>query len=265
MGIRTILYGYEIRDGQKSVCPEEAMVVREVFTLYLGGASYQNIAETLEKRGVPYGETGTSWNKPRIKRILEDQRYLGRKDYPAVIDPRTFQSVQDAIQNKSGKRTQAKPSPADQTFAQLSKYLRCAGCGTLLIGQGGRNQNPGTAYLRCRHCKIMLPVVKTVLTTEVEKQISQREEPRQSEYQPSAEVVRLTNLIDRSLETADHPEETMNLILQAVSARYDCCPDPEPVKHKSLTEMTARQLDSLITRVTISTDSTITVHFRAIH
>ena len=108
----------------------------------------------------------------------------------------------------------------------------------------------------------MLTVLKTSLTEEVEKQIHAYGETQPTEYQPSAEVVRLTNLINRSLETADQPEETMSLILQAVSARYDCCPDPEPIQRKSLSEMSPKYLDSLISRITISTDSTITVQFR---
>lgn len=262
MGIRKILYGYEIRDGQKSVRPDEAAVVREVFTMYLGGASLRDIAESLEKRDIPYGGAGTPWNKARVKRMLADRRYLGENGYPAIIKPRTFRSVQDAILDKNAPGSRKEADPDAKTLTQISRYLRCARCGTLLIGQGGRNRKPDTIYLRCRHCEIMLPVPKATLTEEVERQIRRHGETQRIEYQPSAEVVRLTNLIDRSLETADQPEETMNLILRAVSARYDCCPDPEPIKRKSLSEMTQKQLDSLITRITISTDSTITVQFR---
>lgn len=83
----------------------------------------------------------------------------------------------------------------------------------------------------------------------------------QAEYQPSADVIRLANLINRSLESPDQPEETMSLILQAVSAQYDCCPDPEPIQREILTTMSPKQLQKLITHITISRDSAVTVHF----
>ena len=41
-------------------------------------------------------------------------------------------------------------------------------------------------------------------------------------YIPSDDVIRLTNAINRSLENPDTPEDVVALILQGISARYDC-------------------------------------------
>lgn len=41
-------------------------------------------------------------------------------------------------------------------------------------------------------------------------------------YIPSGEVIRLTNAINRGLEHPDAPEDVVALILQGISARYDC-------------------------------------------
>lgn len=41
-------------------------------------------------------------------------------------------------------------------------------------------------------------------------------------YIPSGEVIRLTNAINRGLEHPDTPEDVVALILQGISARYDC-------------------------------------------
>ncbi len=41
-------------------------------------------------------------------------------------------------------------------------------------------------------------------------------------YQPSDEVFKLENVIRREMENPNNPQEIMQLILKAVSARYDC-------------------------------------------
>ena len=41
-------------------------------------------------------------------------------------------------------------------------------------------------------------------------------------YDPSSEVIRLTNAINRGLENPEKPEEVISLILQGVAARYEC-------------------------------------------
>ncbi len=48
------------------------------------------------------------------------------------------------------------------------------------------------------------------------------EEATEFVYVPSGEVIRLTNAINRSLEHLDTPEDVAALILQGISARYDC-------------------------------------------
>lgn len=48
------------------------------------------------------------------------------------------------------------------------------------------------------------------------------EEATEFVYVPSGEVIRLTNAINRSLEHLDTPKNVVTLILQGISARYDC-------------------------------------------
>ena len=263
MGIRKILYGYEIRAGRKEICPGEAEIVRQVFALYPAGFSYQKIAEALNQRNVSYGETNSPWNKARIKRILEDERYTGQKGYPVIIKEADFQAVQSTIQNNSVKRTQTAPEPEAEMLLPVSRYLHCALCGTPLVGHGGRGQKPENAYLRCGQCKVMFRISKAGLLKAVEEQLRAHEQTRPAEYQPSAEVIRLTNLIHRTLENPDQPEEAMRLILQAASARYECCPDTDHIQYETLSEVPAKQLDSLIQQISISADSIVTVHFKA--
>ena len=102
-------------------------------------------------------------------------------------------------------------------------------------------------------------IPKNSLSEEVERQLKAYGESRRSEYQPSGEVVRLTNAINRALERPDRPEEAVALILQGVSARYECCPDPDRAVCEA---MSAEQMENAIERVSIFPDSTIAVRFR---
>ena len=198
MGIRTILYGYETRDGQKAIRESEAETVRLIFRMYLSGFSYHKITEALNKRNIPYGDAESPWNKARVKRILEDRRYAGENGYPKLIAEDTLQSVQNA---KADRLSRIPPTQNEPKEGQpILRRLRCAECGTLLSGHGGRGQKPENLYLKCPKCNISFRVPKNSLSEEVERQFKAYAESRRSEYQPSGEVVRLTNAINRALE-----------------------------------------------------------------
>ena len=82
MSNRKILYGYQIRDGEIAVVKEEAIHVRRVFSLYIGGFSYQKISNLLNAEKIPYSQEAPAWNKHKVKRLLENPRYIGRDSYP---------------------------------------------------------------------------------------------------------------------------------------------------------------------------------------
>ena len=83
---RKNLYGYRIENGVLAVCPDEEPVVERVATLYLAGASYQAIADTLNKEGIPFSQEAPLWNKHKVKRLLENPRYTGSDGYPPILD-----------------------------------------------------------------------------------------------------------------------------------------------------------------------------------
>ena len=82
MGNRKQPFGYKITMGEVVIHKEEANVVQQIFKQYLMGESLQIIADALREQGVIYDD-GRSWNKNTIARILEDERYAGKKGYPS--------------------------------------------------------------------------------------------------------------------------------------------------------------------------------------
>lgn len=98
---RTLLYGYQFQNGDLAVLPEDAAVVVRVFSLYTGGLSYQKISDTLNGEQIPYSQERPEWNKHKVKRLLENPRYIGRDGYPVIVDSEVFKTVQTMIQEKT--------------------------------------------------------------------------------------------------------------------------------------------------------------------
>ena len=84
-----------------TVVPDEKAVVERIAGLYLAGASYQAITDSLNKTGTPFSPEAPIWNIHKVKRLLENPRYTGTKGYPAILEVDTFQAVQDKIRAKT--------------------------------------------------------------------------------------------------------------------------------------------------------------------
>lgn len=89
---RKILYGYRIRNGILEIVPEEQQTVKRIFTLYNAGTSYQGISDALNQGNIPYSQEVPLWNKHKVKRLLENPRYTGQDDYPAIVDMEVFRA-----------------------------------------------------------------------------------------------------------------------------------------------------------------------------
>ena len=94
MKIRNIPFGYQMENGRITPHPAESETVREIFTAYLDGQSLLQIANSLNERNIEYMPGVTGWNKARLKRIIEDERYLGSESYPAMIGQADFSEAQ---------------------------------------------------------------------------------------------------------------------------------------------------------------------------
>ena len=64
-------------DGHLVINPEQAEVIKRIFREYLEGASCQQIARGLERDGVPTARGNNRWHDSGIRRILENEKYMG--------------------------------------------------------------------------------------------------------------------------------------------------------------------------------------------
>jgi hypothetical protein len=70
-------YGYKSETGTLVIVPEEAEVVRLVFSMYLEGKSVLGILSELEKRKIPSPTGKARWCKRSIDTMLSNEKYIG--------------------------------------------------------------------------------------------------------------------------------------------------------------------------------------------
>ena len=144
----------------------------------------------------------------------------------------------------------------------LKNLLRCP-CGGAVHRLAGANRRKDTLYLKCQSCGAQVTIPDADLLAQVSRQMAEHDHPVDEPYMPSGEVVRLNNAINRGLEHPDAPEDVVDLILQGVSARYDCCPAPieQENKHR-LSEANLKRFGQTVSHVTITGNQDVTVHFK---
>lgn len=132
MKIRSLPFGYRIRDGKVCVDERNSSTVRMIFEGYIQNASYQNLADMLEQRGVPYTPE-KHWNKNIVARILKDQRYIGDEEYPSIISETMFQCAEAA-------NTWSCDSPEHtRLIKNMRALVRCPMCAGTMVRNGRSN------------------------------------------------------------------------------------------------------------------------------
>lgn len=115
MGKRKQPFGYKMKLGEIVPQTREAETVRSIYLQYLAGASFKQLAEQLQTEDVPYDED-KSWNKNMVARILEDDRYIGEKEFPALIPTKQFHAAQE---RRKEMCPEYKQTPAQKELRKL--------------------------------------------------------------------------------------------------------------------------------------------------
>ena len=87
---RTIPFGYCMKNGEITTEPKEVYAVVTIFDEYLKGRSLSEIAKLMQSEKIRYNADSDKWNKNMVKRIIENEKYLGTDKYPQIIDDDTF-------------------------------------------------------------------------------------------------------------------------------------------------------------------------------
>ena len=273
---RNIPFGYTMQKGEIIAEPTESQVVKNIFKLYLGGKSMSEIARQMSISQVSYNGITFDWNKNMVKRILENEKYLGKDGYPVLIDSKTFYH---ANVRKKSKATSVNEISEELKIMRSLSY--CTECGHRLSRFGGNTQ---TDKWDCRNSEcsrfnyrltdnmiedILLHILNAVIANpdllDTDSEISA--------YTPNIKVKCQQNEINRIMDNPQiNSEKVKTEILRLAELKYDCCTyNDSPQKTEYLKELISGReqlnmldidlLKSCVSRILIGHFYTIEIEF----
>jgi len=141
----TASYGYErdIGDKIQKINPEEAEIVREIYTMYVeGNMSYNAISQNLNLRGIK-PKLGESWGHHSVRNVLRNANYIGKVRYSVDDEERYFEA--------EGKH---EAIISDELFADAQKKMSRNKRKTITKRPRDDNYFIGTMY--CSLCGVKL-------------------------------------------------------------------------------------------------------------
>lgn len=273
---RTIPFGYMMRNGEIQPKPTESKAVQNIFQAYLNGSSLLAIANWMSSQGIPYNGIDFVWNKNMIKRILENEKYLGRNGYPAIIDENMF--CRANMRKKIKSTTVVEISEELQAIRSLTY---CAECGHRISRIGGNThsekwdcRNPECSRFHHRITdQMLIGVILNTLNTAIANTDLINAYAEISSYIPDIKVTRQQNEISRLMEIPDVDfESAKEEICKLAELKYNCCTyNDKPRKTTQLKDILKNSeqsntldiglLKSCILRISVSHFFTVEVEF----
>lgn len=265
-----------MKKGEIIAEPTESQAVRNIFKLYLDGKSMSEIARQMSISQISYNGITFGWNKNMVKRILENEKYLGKDGYPALIDSETFY--------RANARKKSKATSVNEISEEL-KIIRsltyCTECGHRLSRIGGNTQTDkwDCRNIECSRFNYRLTdnMIKDILLHILNAVIANPDllntDSEISGYTPNIKVKCQQNEINRLMDNPEIDSEKVKAeILRLAELKYDCCTyDESPQKTEYLKELLSDReqlntinydlLKSCVSRILIGHFYTIEIEF----
>lgn len=273
---RNIPFGYTMQKGEIVEEPTESQAVKDIFNLYLNGKSMSEIARQMSISQISYNGITFDWNKNMVKRILENEKYLGKDGYPVLIDSERFY--------RANARKKSKATSVNEISEEL-KIIRsltyCTECGHRLSRIGGNTQ---TDKWDCRNPKCLRfnyrltdNMIKDILLHILNAVIANPDllntDSEISVYTSSVKVKCQQNEINRLMDNPQiDTEKAKTEILKLAELKYECCTyDEGPQKTEYLMELLIKReqlniidydlLKSCVSRILIGHFYTVEIEF----
>jgi len=259
-----------MQNGEITTNPKEVLAVVTIFRSYLNGESLVEIAKAME---VPYNE-GVAWNKNMVKRIIENEKYLGTDKYPQLIDEDTFHRVNAERISKARSLC-----VITDDLREIRNRTFCKECGHRLFRKGGNTRSEKWDCRR-KECypldyrltdQMLIGAILNVLNSVIANPSLLESSAESSAYTPSGEVIRQQNEIRHMMDAAQLDyDRTKSEILRLAQMQYDCCTYSEKpqqteflrsllVGHEQLNSLDIGLLRSCVSRIWVSHFCTIEI------
>ena len=224
---RVIPFGYCMKNGEITTNPKEVCAVSTIFREYLNGSSLLQIAKLMESEKIRYTEDSDRWNKNMVKRIIENEKYLGTDKYPQIIDEETFKTANE----KRVRKATTFNSICDD-LQEIRKVTYCLECGEKLFR---RTNGKGREYWNCGNpdCfkyeyrltdQMIIGAVLTVLNTAIANPSLIENSGEISVYSPTVDVIRKQNEINQMTDSLQMDFDRVKAeIFKLAEMKYDCC------------------------------------------
>jgi hypothetical protein len=273
---RVIPFGYCMRNGEITAEPKEVYAVSTIFSEYLKGGSLLQIAKLMETEKIRYTADSEKWNKNMVKRIIENEKYLGNDKYPQIIDENIFKQA-----NEKRVRKAAALNLICDDLKEIRRITYCAECGGKLFR---KTNGKGREYWNCSNqgCfkfeyrltdQMINGAVLTALNSAIANPSLIECESEISAYSPTSDILRQQNDISRMTDSPQVDFEKVKAeIFRLTEMKYERCTySDKPQKtaklvtllknHNQLNTLDIGLFKSCINKILISRFCTIEVEF----
>lgn len=273
---RVIPFGYCMRNGEITVDFKESKAVVKIFEEYLNGSSLLQIAKLMESEKISYSEYSDHWNKNMVKRIIENEKYLGTDKYPQIISEKFFTQANEKRVSKS-----TSVCMISEDLQEIRNLTYCSECSHKLSRIGGNIRygkwdcrNPDCYRLEYQLTdQMIIGAVLTVMNTVIANPNLIESSGEISVYSPTADVIRKQNEISQMMDSPQVDfDRIKSEIFRLAELKYDCCTyddNPQKTAHlrsflenqKQLNTLDIGLFKSCVNRIWISHFCTIEIEF----
>ena len=158
-------YGYENKNGEMVIIPEQADVVKRMFEEALTGKGTRAIARGLEKDGVPT-KKGNTWSAGTVNGILKNEKYTGDAIFQKTFTDSRFNRHKNKGElNQYLVKDHHEPIVSHEMFDKVQNLLEHHGQEVSIEKDKGKYQaryafsgkiicgECGSTFKRRKHCK----------------------------------------------------------------------------------------------------------------